>query len=129
MMLSAKISSSHHRKPPGLYEEKKLHGALSVCFSTPVQRAALGITMTFNGWGEIIITAWPKPWCRGSIYLFFSPLCLLYAKPALITDCSGEPQPLWGRRSHRIQAAAGGEPHSSGVLDGLCSFPFSSASL
>lgn len=65
--------TSQKKIPPSQYQEKKLYGAHSVYFNTPVQKADLGIRMAFNGWGGILITAWSKPCCRGSSCLFFSP--------------------------------------------------------
>lgn len=108
MMFSAKISGSHHRKSPSLYEEKKLHGAHSVCFNTPVQKADLGITMTFNGWGEII-TAWPKACCRGSTCSFFSPLsshsacCMQNQHSSSIAQEKHSPFGVGGVQGSRLQ--------------------------
>lgn len=102
---------------------KRNYMGLTVCASTLLCKKQIWESQWHLTDGEkITITAWPKPCCRVSTCLFFSPLsshsacCMQNQHSSSITQ--EKHIPFGVGRGQRIQAAAGGEPDSSGVLNG-----------
>lgn len=113
----------HRKKSPSQYQEKKLHGAHSVHFNTPVQKADLGIRMTFNGLGKnknksncLALTLLQ----RFNLSILLSPshsaCCMQNQHSSSIVQ--EKHIPFGVGRSQGMQVAVSGEPDSSGVLDG-----------